>query len=118
MLQGGGLEERLNSLADMQEKLQSFSNLERLSETPKGVDNLVTRDELKEYVRWPALQDALNVKKGSEAVEDITMIDYNQDTQTARPKSAPESSNQTPVVTPAPPKTAVSQCTQVSFVEI
>ena len=121
----------MKSLADIEKKLDSFRNLDSLSEALKGVDNLVTKDDLRLYVKWPALEEALNVKKRPVAVNNVvsmidnnqdshavTMIDYNQDSHPdSRPHTVPEkSSNQTPVATPIPPKTAVCQSTQVSFV--
>lgn len=93
----------MESLSGIQEKLE-------------GLDNLVNREELMQFVKWPALEEALNVKKKSVAVEDVVaMIDDDQETFSSRSQSIPDKTDQIPTSPPEPPKTSVSQCTQASI---
>lgn len=97
-------------------------------------ERFVTKDDLSVYVKWPALEEALNVKKtdleqrhGEEYKEDSSVLfektshDHTNsenkasDTESdGRPQTAPlPSTMQTPVPTPTIPKTAFASSSQV-----
>lgn len=97
-------------------------------------DKFVTKDDLLVYVKWPALEEALNVKKTdlengikSEGYKDRSSVllektdshfeteNRASDTESdGRPQTAPlPSTLQTPVPTPEVPKTAFPRSTQV-----
>lgn len=97
-------------------------------------ERFVTKDDLSVYVKWPALEEALNVKKtdleqrhGEEYKEDSGVLfektshdhanseNKASDTESdGRPQTAPlPSTMQTPVPTPTIPKTAFASSSQV-----
>ena len=98
-------------------------------------DKFVTKDDLLVYVKWPALEEALNVKKTdlenriksgrykdrSSVLLEKTSDDHFENENRAsdtesdgRPQTAPlPSTLQTPVPTPEVPKTAFPRSTQV-----
>ena len=97
-------------------------------------ERFVTKDELSVYVKWPALEEALNVKKtdlelrhseryrGDNDVllqkksnDHVSSENKASDTESdGRPQTAPlPSTLQTPVPTPEIPKTAFASSTQV-----
>lgn len=97
-------------------------------------ERFVTKDDLSVYVKWPALEEALNVKKtdleqrhGEEYKEDSSVLfektshdhanseNKASDTESdGRPQTAPlPSTMQTPVPTPTIPKTAFASSSQV-----
>lgn len=98
-------------------------------------DRFVTKDDLLVYVKWPALEEALNVKKtdlekryksegykeDSSVLLERTLDDHfdsenkASDTESdGRPLTAPlPSTLQTPIPTPEIPKTAFTRSTQV-----
>lgn len=102
-------------------------------------DRFVTKDDLSVYVKWPALEEALNVKKtdlekryedgykGDSSVLLQKASDYhfnseNKASETesdGRPQTAPlPSTLQTPIPTPEIPKTAFASSTQVGVLLI
>ena len=108
----------------------------QLSSLQKELDRFVTKDELSVYVKWPALEEALNVKKNDlekryKDKEDSNVLLENStykasdvfdsenykasDTESdGRPQTAPlPSTFQTPIPTPEYPKTAFTRSTQV-----
>ena len=114
--------------------------ISQLSSLHKELDRFVTKDELSVYVKWPALEEALNVKKNdlekrykdkdkdkedsAELLENSTykasdVLDSENykasDTESdGRPQTAPlPSTFQTPIPTPEYPKTAFTRSTQV-----
>ena len=96
-------------------------------------ERFVTKDDLSVYVKWPSLEEALNVKKsdleqrhreGYKGDSDVLQKASNDhvnseniasDTESdGRPQTAPlPSTFQTPVPTPEIPKTAFASSTQV-----
>lgn len=96
-------------------------------------ERFVTKDDLSVYVKWPALEEALNVKKtdlehrhreGYKGHNDLLQKASNvhiksenkaSDTESdGRPQTAPlPSTSQTPVSTPEIPKTAFASSSQV-----
>lgn len=97
-------------------------------------ERFVTRDDLSVYVKWPALEEALNVKKTDleqrhregykgdgyllqkASIDHISSENKGSDTESdGRPQTAPlPSTLQTPVPTPEIPKTAFASSSQVS----
>lgn len=108
---------------------QQLNSLEK-----KLQERFVTKDELSVYVKWPALEEALNVKKtdleqrqregyrgdNNELLQKASNDHVNSENKASdtesdgRPQTAPlPSTLQTPVPTPDIPKTAFASSTQV-----
>ena len=107
----------------------------QLNSIETQLGRFVTKDELSVYVKWPALEEALNVKKTDleskrhKDKEDSNTLAENSykasdsfdsenkasDTESdGRPQTAPlPSTFQTPIATPEYPKTAFTRSTQV-----
>lgn len=102
-------------------------------------DRFVTKDDLSVYVKWPALEEALNVKKtdlekryedgykgdSSVLLQKASDDHFNSENKASetesdgRPQTAPlPSTLQTPIPTPEIPKTAFASSTQVGVLLI
>lgn len=112
----------------------------QLNSLVKELDRFVTKDELSIYVKWPALEEALNVKKtdlekGHKDMENSDVLDLENTTQEAsdvldlqnkasdtesdgQPQTAPGPSTiHTPVATPDYTKTDFTLSTQVQSLQ-
>lgn len=114
---------------DGSQQQQQLNSLEKQLQ-----ERFVTRDDLSVYVKWPALEEALNVKKTDleqrhregykgdgyllqkASIDHISSENKGSDTESdGRPQTAPlPSTLQTPVPTPEIPKTAFASSSQVS----
>jgi hypothetical protein len=130
---GGGksLGEMSGNIQDLSKELQNLKS--QLNErTPKGLENLmknlVKKEELKEYVKWPALEKALQIQKDksknnimkTDGKADIMSLDKDREGSSesyeGRPHTSPTSPTQSPVAIPDVPKTAMlSEFTQVGY---
>lgn len=102
-------------------------------------DRFVTKDDLSVYVKWPSLEEALNVKKtdlekryedgykgdSSVLLQKASDDHFNSENKASetesdgRPQTAPlPSTLQTPIPTPEIPKTAFASSTQVGVLLI
>lgn len=114
-------------------------SMARLNLLEKQLSGFVTKDELSVYVKWPALEKALNVKKtdlekSNNKYTERNVLEENSlqksdhfeskngapDTEPdGRPQTAPSPSTyQTPIPTPECPKTAFTRSTQVNTQEL
>ncbi|KAK3728562.1 hypothetical protein QZH41_011643 [Actinostola sp. cb2023] len=96
----------------------------------KIIDSLATKDELKEYVKWPALEEALQIKKdknkGNGINREVNIITFDgekphwtKENAGGRPRSSPAPPTQSPVSLPEVPKTAmITEATQVTSKDI
>lgn len=136
------LKEQLNNSTLPKESPRKDENLVSNEDLKRSLSGLASKEELKEYVKWPALEEALQVKKDKNKFKekdvDIMKIDHQKETDgikedkevkkekegikeklveevSERPKSSPAPPTQSPVPVREVPKTAmVTEATQVN----
>lgn len=111
-----------------QDLVNKQDNFVKKDDLNRYISALATKNELKDYVKWPALEDALQVKKDKsktnlKEVNIMKLDDQSKDTKEGvkeekevveRPKSSPAPPTQSPVPVREVPKTAmVTEETQV-----
>ncbi|XP_031561809.1 uncharacterized protein LOC116297676 [Actinia tenebrosa] len=129
---GGGktLGEMSGNIQDLSKELQNLKN--QLNEkTPKDMENvlknLVKKEDLREYVKWPALEEALQIQKDKnkkvKSGGNVDIMDVEKERKMSggsyegRPQTSPASPTQDPLSDV--PKTAMlSEFTQVSSNEL
>lgn len=127
------LKEQLNNSTLQNDNPRKDDNLVNSEDLKKHLNALATKEELKEYVTWPALEEALQVKKdknkSNEKDVNVMKIDHQKESDEPkegkdvevkkevpmRPKSSPAPPTQSPAPVREVPKTAmVTEATQVN----